>query len=120
MIEYITHNWYYLNWDNEQYYTKFHSQILTPISLGLGMHQTPLINAFRLMGDSKQTMVVSGSPKDVPICEGSSVTNLQNNTRGGIPNCGDSLAFGFDDSACLLTNMATTTMQEVKTTRELA
>jgi len=24
-IEYINHDWYYLDWDNKQYYTKFHS-----------------------------------------------------------------------------------------------
>ncbi len=65
-------------------------------------------------------MVVSGSPKDIPICEESSVMNLQNNALGGVSNCGDSLAFGFDDLACLSINMATTTMQEVETTRELA
>src|SRR6266851_1134657 len=84
------------------------------------MHQTPSIDTFRLMGDSEQMMVVSGSPKDVPVCEGSLVMNLQNNALGGVSNCENSLVFGFDDSACLSTNMATTTMQEVETTRELA
>jgi len=72
------------------------------------------------MGDSEQMMVVSGSPKDVPVCKGSLVMNLQNNALGGVSNCENSLVFGFDDSACLSTNMATTTMQEVETTRELA
>jgi len=120
-IKYINRNWYYLYWDNRKYYTRFHSHILTPISLGLGTHQMPLIDALKSAGDSEQTTVVSENLRDATISgEEISNMNLRDNTSWGVPNYKDMLAFGFDDSACLLANIATTTMQEVKTTRELA
>ena len=121
MIEYINHDWYYLNWDDGKYYTKFQSRILTPSSLGLETHQAPTIDTFRLPGNSGQTMVVSESTRDTPADdkEGSALS-LRNNTLRGISHGEEALAFGFDDLACLSASMATTTMQKVEATRELA
>jgi hypothetical protein len=73
------------------------------------------------VGSSEQTTVVSESLKDALVYGREAlIPNLQDNTSSEVSSCENTLVFGFDNSAQLSTDMVTTTMQEVKTTRELA
>jgi hypothetical protein len=55
-IEYLNGNWYYLYWHDSWYYTKPQSQILTPISFGLGTHLIPVMEMLLLWIGYDSTM----------------------------------------------------------------
>ena len=68
------------------------------------MHQTPLVNTLQSIDSSKQTTVISESPKDtLAHGRGASISNLQDTISSGK----NTLIFRFDDSAQLLADMAT-------------
>ncbi len=117
IIEYINQEWFYLNWNLGKYYTKPLSQITTPLSLGLGTYQTPLVNALCFSDNSVGTLSDSGSSnktesilkngKELVYMHGQKVEHT--NQVAGVVKHNNSVTLGFNES--ILPRMATNTLQ---------
>ena len=106
VIEYINQEWFYLSWSLGKFYTKPLTQIITPLSLGLGTYQTPLVKALYLPNNPMRTPLNCGSSAETE-------STLDNGQESVHARSQKSVALGFDEST--LSGMATSTLQETAT-----